>query len=68
MERPAAPARAAGTSRQTCPILVLCWAGIMLEVLPFAVPLAFLSSASSWDEFAESVGFAAVGAVMTVVL
>jgi hypothetical protein len=146
MERPPAPARAAGTSRQICLILVLGWAavgaawwswagfgapllnvrgwyysvpswvssaaflgafallalwaimpiallpagldyvraagprnrrrcgawvglgaaGIMLEGLPFAVPLAFLSGTPSWTEVAESLGFAAVGAVMIV--
>ncbi len=145
MQRPSAPARATGTSRQICPVLVLGWAGIgaagwswaglgsplpdgyhpvpswvspaaylgsfallalwgivpivllpagldyvrvagprkgrwrgawvglvaagiMLEVLPFAVPLAFLGGAPNWNEFSESLGFAAVGTVMIVVL
>jgi hypothetical protein len=62
--------RAAGPPKGRWP---LAWAavvaaGIMLEVLPFAIPLAFLSGTPNWTEFAESLGFAAVGAVMILVL
>jgi len=62
--------RAAGPPKSRWPLVwaAIVAAGIMLEVLPFAVPLAFMSGAPNWNEFAESLAFAAVGTVMIIVL
>jgi hypothetical protein len=48
--------------------LGLVAAGIALEALPFMFPAAFLSALPNWNEFATSLGYAALGAAMIFVL
>ena len=43
-------------------------AGAALEVLPFAFPFSFMSVTPNLHEFAESLGFAAAGAAMILML
>jgi len=48
--------------------LGLVAAGIALDGLPFAFPMAFMSVTPNWSEFATSLGYAAAGTAMIFML